>query len=270
MSAATDDESHIEASRAPLLDHLIELRARLIRALIAFAVLLVLCFIFATQIYNILLLPYVWAARQHGFPLPHLVFTEPLGFLITKIKLAVFGGAFLAFPVIASEVYKFVAPGLYKKEQRAFLPYLIATPVLFIIGGGVVFFIGMPAVMYYSLSMQQMGGGDVPSIELLAKVDSYLSLLMTLIFAFGICFQTPVILTILARVGFIDQAFLKEKRCYAIVIIFCICAVLAPPDAFSMLALAIPTLILYEGSVLAVGMIEKKQAEERAKADAGS
>jgi sec-independent protein translocase protein TatC len=254
------DEAHIEASRAPLIDHLIELRTRLIRSLIAFAALLVLCFAFATQIYNILLIPYVWASQQHGFPLPHLVFTEPLGFLITKIKLAAFGAAFLAFPVVASQIYGFVAPGLYKQEQRAFLPYLIATPILFLIGAGVVFFLGMPAVMYYSLSMQQTGEGQ-PSIELLAKVDSYLSLLMTLIFAFGICFQTPVILTILARVGFIDSAFLKRQRRYAIVIVFCIAAVLAPPDAFSMLALALPTLILYEGSIIVVSWIEKKKSE---------
>ena len=119
----------------------------------------VLCFAFATQIYNILLIPYVWASQQHSLPLPHLVFTEPLGFLITKIKLAAFGAAFLSFPVVATQIYKFVAPGLYKKEQHAFLPYLIATPILFLIGAGVVFFLGMPAVMYYSLSMQQTGGG---------------------------------------------------------------------------------------------------------------
>ena len=260
------DEPHIEASRAPLIEHLIELRTRLIRSLIAFALLFVGSFVFATQIYNILLIPYVWAATQHGYPLPHLVFTEPLGFLITKIKLAAFAAAFLAFPVIATQIYKFVAPGLYKKEQRAFLPYLIATPILFLTGAGVVFFLGMPAVMYSSLSMQQTGGDGTPSIELLAKVDSYLSLLMTLIFAFGICFQTPVILTILARVGFIDSAFLKRQRRYAIVIIFCIAAVLAPPDAFSMLALALPTLILYEGSIIAVSMIEKKSATAREEA----
>jgi sec-independent protein translocase protein TatC len=168
--------------------------------------------------------------------------------------------------VIATQIYKFVAPGLYKKEQRAFFPYLVATPILFLIGAGVVFFLGMPAVMYYSLSMQQTGGDGTPAIELLAKVDSYLSLLMTLIFAFGICFQTPVILTILARVGFIDAAFLKRQRRYAIVVIFCISAVLAPPDAFSMLALALPTLILYEGSIIAVSMIEKKTAQAREKA----
>ena len=260
------EEAHIEASRAPLIEHLIELRTRLIRSLLAFALLFVLSFVFATQIYNILLIPYVWAASQHGYPVPHLVFTEPLGFLITKIKLAAFAAAFLAFPVIATQVYKFVAPGLYKKEQRAFYPYLIATPILFLVGAGVVFFLGMPAVMYYSLSMQQTGGDGTPSIELLAKVDSYLSLLMTLIFAFGICFQTPVILTILARVGFIDSAFLKRQRRYAIVVIFCIAAVLAPPDAFSMLALALPTLILYEGSIIAVSMIERKTAEAREQA----
>jgi sec-independent protein translocase protein TatC len=264
----TTDEAHIEASRAPLIDHLIELRSRLIRSLIAFAVLFVGCFAFATQIYNFLLIPYVWASSRHGLPLPHLVFTEPLGFLITKIKLAAFGSAFLSFPIVATQIYKFVAPGLYKKEQRAFYPYLVATPILFLIGAGVVFFLGMPAVMYYSLSMQQTGVEGEPSIELLAKVDSYLSLLMTLIFAFGICFQTPVILTILARVGFIDAAFLKRQRRYAIVIIFCIAAVLAPPDAFSMMALAVPTLILYEGSIIAVSIIEKKNEEARADAAA--
>src|SRR5882762_1011244 len=127
MTDVSSDEAHIEASRAPLLDHLIELRMRLIRSLIAFAVLLVGCFTFATQIYNVLLLPYVWASSQHGYPLPHLVFTEPLGFLITKIKLAAFGAGFLGFPIIATQIYRFVAPGLYKKEQRAFLPYLVAT-----------------------------------------------------------------------------------------------------------------------------------------------
>ena len=257
------DEAHIEASRAPLIDHLIELRTRLIRSLLAFAVLLVICFIFATPIYNFLLWPYVKAARALNLPLPRLVFTEPLGFLITKIKLALFGAAFLSFPMIATQIYGFVAPGLYKKEQHAFLPYLIATPIFFVIGAAVVFFLGMPAVMEYSLSMQQTGDKDLPAIELLAKVDSYLSLLMTLIFAFGICFQTPVILTILARVGFIDSAFLKRQRRYAIVIIFCIAAVLAPPDAFSMIALALPTLILYEGSIFAVSMIEKKAKEAK-------
>jgi sec-independent protein translocase protein TatC len=260
------DESHIEASRAPLMDHLIELRTRLIRSLLAFAVLLILCFAFATPIYNFLLQPYVRASRELGLPLPHLVFTEPLGFLITKIKLAVFGAAFLSFPIVATQIYGFVAPGLYKKEQHAFLPYLIATPVLFLIGAGFVFVLGMPAVMHYSLSMQQTGSEDLPSIDLLAKVDSYLSLLMTLIFAFGICFQTPVILTILARVGFIDSAFLRRQRRYAIVIIFCIAAVLAPPDAFSMIALALPTLLLYEGSILVVAMLEKKAKE----ADSGT
>jgi sec-independent protein translocase protein TatC len=260
MMSTVDDE--VEASRAPLIDHLIELRARLIRALIAFVLMFFVCFAAAKYIYNILVWPYVAAV---GSPEnAHLVYTHGLEYLITQIQVAAFGAGFLAFPVIANEVYKFVAPGLYKHERQAFLPYLVATPLLFVAGAMVVYFIAMPLLMRFSVGMQQVATANTPAIEFLPKVSEYLSLIMTLIFAFGICFQLPVILTLLARAGMIDSAFLKSKRKYAIVFVFILAAVLTPPDVISQFALAVPTLLLYEASIISVRMVEKKRAEAEA------
>lgn len=257
-----EGEEEIEASRAPLIDHLIELRSRLIKSLVAFVVLFFVCFAAAQQIYNVLILPYVWAVG--GAEKARLIYTAPLEYLFTQIKVAAFGAAFLSFPVVATQIYKFVAPGLYKNERDAFRPYLVATPVFFLLGAAMVFLFAMPVLMKFSIGMQQAASEAQAGIELLPKVSEYLSLIMTLIFAFGISFQLPVVLTLLGQAGLIDSAMLKDKRRYAIVFVFVIAAVVTPPDVISQLMLAIPMLALYEAAILSVGMIEKKRAAKMA------
>ncbi len=250
------DDDDIEATKAPLIEHLIELRRRLLWSMLAIAIAFAICFWFAKPIYNLLVWPYRVAV---GLDTPiEMIFTAPQEFFFTQVKLALFGAIFIAFPVIASQIYMFVAPGLYRSERQAFLPFLIATPILFLLGAALVYFVAMPLAMKFFLSMQETGSGPV-QIVLTARVSEYLSLIMTLILGFGICFQLPVLLTLLARAGFITADGLRSYRRHAILGVFVVAAVLTPPDPISQISLAIPTILLYEASIIAVRMVEKKR-----------
>jgi sec-independent protein translocase protein TatC len=260
------DESEVEASSAPLIEHLIELRTRLIWSLGGFFVAFLVCFFFAKQLFNILVIPFKWAVSWAG--LAHqqveLIYTAPQEFFFTQIKLAMFGGLVLAFPVIATQLYRFVAPGLYKNERGAFLPFLIASPILFLLGGALVYFFFTPMVMWFFLAMQQVGPGEDVQISLLPRVSEYLSLIMTLIFAFGLVFQLPVVTTLMARVGLVTAEGLKSKRKWAIVIAFVVAAVITPPDPVSQIGLALPTILLYEISIWLARWVEKQRAQAEA------
>jgi len=261
----SQDEDDIEKSSAPLIEHLIELRTRLMWAIGGFFVAFLVCFFFAKQLFNLLVIPFKWATGWAGLDPQkvELIYTAPQEFFFTQIKLAAFGGMVIAFPLIAAQIYKFVAPGLYRNERNAFLPFLIASPILFLLGASLVYFFFTPMVMWFFLAMQQSGGGGEVQISLLPKVSEYLSLIMTLIFSFGLVFQLPVVTTLMARVGLLSSQALADKRKWAIVIAFVVAAVLTPPDPVSQIGLALPTILLYEISIWTARMIERDREKQR-------
>lgn len=291
----TRDESEIEASRAPLMDHLIELRGRLISCVIAFVLAFLLCFVFAEQIQVFLIKPFQAAAALHaaaqgeggrsnpldliavtaGFkPFPaggqsavELIATAPLEQLFSKMKIAGFGAFILAFPVIAFQLYRFVAPGLYRNEKGAFLPFLLAAPMLFCIGAAMVYFIMLPFVMWFSLSQQIASEGI--SVNLMTRISEYLNLVTSLMLAFGLCFQLPVVTTLLGMAGIVSSKMLTSGRRYAVVAICVVAAMVTPPDPISLVILAVPLVLLYEISILCVRVIElRKSRNETAEAAA--
>ncbi|UCI05100.1 twin-arginine translocase subunit TatC [Mesorhizobium sp. B1-1-8] len=265
MSVSDTEKDEIEKSSAPLIEHLIELRRRLIWSLGGFFVAFLVCFFFAKRLFNLLVVPFKWATQWAGLD-PHkveLIYTAPQEFFFTQVKLAMFGGMVVAFPLIATQIYKFIAPGLYKNERNAFLPFLIASPILFLMGASLVYFFFTPMVMWFFLAMQQTGTNDQVQISLLPKVSEYLSLIMTLIFSFGLVFQLPVVTSLMTRVGLLSSRALAEKRKWAIVLSFVVAAVLTPPDPLSQCGLAIPTILLYEVAIWSSRLIERSQERER-------
>ena len=263
-----DDEAAIDATKAPLMDHLIELRRRLVWSILAFVLCFLVCFYFAKPIYAFLTEPL--AAALKGEPVQHMIATGLTETFFTYVKVGMFAGLCLSFPFMAAQLWMFVAPGLYKHERNAFLPFLAATPFLFTLGAAFVFYIMLPNAIRFFVSFDTQGGNGALGIELQAKVSEYLDFVMTLIFAFGLCFQLPVLLSLLGRVGIISSAQLRSVRRYAIVGLFAVAAVLTPPDAFSMMSLAIPLVALYEISILCVWLIERDRTKKDAAKAAGT
>ncbi|AIC27030.1 MULTISPECIES: twin-arginine translocase subunit TatC [Rhizobium] len=262
----------IEDKPQPLIEHLMELRTRLMWSIGAFFIAFVVCFFFAKHIFNYLVYPYKLAVSWANLDVEkaQLIYTAPQEFFFTQVKVAMFGGLVIAFPIIAAQIYKFVAPGLYKNERAAFLPFLIASPLLFLLGAALVYFFFTPMVMWFFLSMQQAPGHDEVAISLLPKVSEYLSLIMTLVFSFGLVFQLPVVTTLLARVGLLTSEWLAEKRKFAIVLAFVVAAVLTPPDPLSQIGLAIPAILLYEIAIYAARLVERQRARQAVEKETGS
>ena len=251
------DQSELNENKQPLLAHLVELRSRLIKTMIMITLLFVIFYLFADNIYNFLVQPY--ANVVEGEEGRRLIFTALHETFFTYIRVALFAALFISLPFLLIQLWIFIAPGLYKNEKNVVLPYLLATPALFILGSALVYYLIMPLAIKFFLSFESIGGNGALPIQLEAKVSEYLSLIMRLILAFGLCFQLPVALTLMARVGLVSSEGLKKNRKYVIVGIFAIAAILTPPDPISQIGLGIPILLLYELSIIAVSFIEKRK-----------
>ena len=256
----SETDTDTDERSMPLLDHLIELRSRLLTSAIAILVLFFICYYFAPDLYNFLVAPLADVLEKMGGQ-RRLIFTALHEAFFTYIKVAFFAALFLSFPFIAIQIWMFIAPGLYKNEKKAFAPFLIATPILFFMGGALVYYFIFPLAWSFFLSFESVGGAGALPIQLEAKVDQYLSLVMRLIFAFGLCFELPVVMTLLGRVGMVTSKGMKEKRKYAIVLAFVAAAILTPPDVISQIGLALPTMLLYEISIISVKIVEKKRGD---------
>ena len=246
--------------QSSFVEHLTELRSRLVKSIVYLFIFFIVCYFFAENIYSFLLAPYAEAVKDDEVN-RRMIFTALHETFITYLKVAFFAAIFITSPIILTQIWKFVAPGLYKNEKRALLPYLIATPTLFLLGGMLVYYLIMPLAIKFFLSFETTTQFTNLPIQLEAKVNEYLSLIMRLIFAFGISFQLPVLLSLLARVGFVDSQYLKKRRKYVIVIIFAVAAILTPPDPITQIGLGIPLLILYELSILSVKFTEKNKKD---------